>query len=75
MSTIFGRRCTGRRCSKLRTPALLLAGAACLLGTLSAPAGAADPLPGEIPASFVPRTESYDYVKREAMIPCGTASN
>src|SRR4030081_2553406 len=64
MSTIFGRACAGRRGADL-----LLAGAACLLMTLSVPAAVADPLPSEIPAAFVPRADSYDYVKREVMIP------
>ncbi len=32
-------------------------------------AGAADTLPSEIPAAFVPRVDSYDYVKREVKIP------
>jgi putative CocE/NonD family hydrolase len=73
MSTILGRTCTGRgTCgrgsTRRRSAVLLLAGAACLL-TSSVPAAAADPLPSEIPATFVPRVDSYDYVKREVMIP------
>jgi putative CocE/NonD family hydrolase len=35
----------------------------------AAPAGAADTLPSETPAQFVPRVDSFDYVKREVMIP------
>ncbi|GAC1664757.1 MAG: CocE/NonD family hydrolase [Steroidobacteraceae bacterium] len=37
--------------------------------TLRVPATAADALPGEIPATFVPRDASFDYWKREAKIP------
>ena len=43
---------------------LLLAGA-----TTAGAATAADALPSEIPSAFVPRVESFDYVKREVMIP------
>jgi uncharacterized protein len=38
-----------------------------LLATASA--AAADTLPSETPATFVPRVDSFDYVKREVMIP------
>jgi hypothetical protein len=58
MLTNDGRKCAG----------LVLAAAGCLLMTGS-PATAADRLPSEIPAAFVPRTDSFDYVKREVMIP------
>jgi len=58
MLTIRGRGCA----------ILLWAAAGCLLMG-DAPAIAADALPGEIPAAFVPRGESFDYVKREVMIP------
>jgi len=44
-------------------------------------AGAIEPLSGEIPPAFAPRVASFDYVKREAMIPmprsrsrCGRAT-
>jgi putative CocE/NonD family hydrolase len=33
------------------------------------PSATPDPLPSETPASFAPRVETFDYVKREAMIP------
>jgi putative CocE/NonD family hydrolase len=56
MSTNF-MRCVG-----------LLASASLLL-TLAAPAGANDTLASETPATFVPRTDTFDYVKREVMIP------
>jgi uncharacterized protein len=34
-----------------------------------APVAASDGLPNEMPATFVPRVDSFDYVKREVMIP------
>ena len=34
-----------------------------------APLSAADTLPSETPDAFVPRVDSFDYVKREVMIP------
>jgi putative CocE/NonD family hydrolase len=37
--------------------------------SISPPARAADPLPSEIPATFVPATSSFDYTRREVMIP------
>jgi putative CocE/NonD family hydrolase len=40
-----------------------------LLVGLAAPAVAQQTLPSEIPAAFVPRVESFDYIKREEMIP------
>src|ERR1700736_2488904 len=64
VSTIFGCACVARR-----SAALLLAAASYLLMTMGAPAIAADALRSEIPGTFVPRVDSYDYVKREAMIP------
>jgi uncharacterized protein len=39
----------------------------CVAGAL--PAMSAEPLTGEIPQTFTPRVASFDYVKREAMIP------
>ena len=36
---------------------------------VAASAGAGDTLPSETPAAFVPRVDSFDYVKREVMIP------
>ncbi len=58
MSTIFGRKCA----------ALLLTAANCLL-FVPAQASAADNLPSETPAAFVPRVDTFDYVKRQVMIP------
>jgi putative CocE/NonD family hydrolase len=43
-------------------------GVALLIG-LSTAALADDRLPGEIPAAFTPRTDSFDYAEREVMIP------
>src|ERR1700693_4099947 len=63
MSTISGRACAGRRCAFL-----LWAAAACLPIT-ELPAIAADTLPSETPAAFAARVDSFDYVKREVMIP------
>jgi uncharacterized protein len=40
-----------------------------LLATSAVPALAAQTLPSETPATFVPRVESFDYTKREVMIP------
>ncbi len=59
MSTIYGRTCAG----------LLLSAASLLSVAIIAQAIAADTLPSETPASFVPHVDSYDYVKREVMIP------
>ncbi|HEY2677713.1 MAG TPA: CocE/NonD family hydrolase [Steroidobacteraceae bacterium] len=42
---------------------------AVLLLAASLPAISDEPLPGETPATFIPRVESFDYIKREAMIP------
>src|SRR5277367_4430463 len=44
-------------------------GAMLLLAAGSMPAMADEPLPSETPATFIPRYESFDYIKREAMIP------
>ena len=48
---------------------MLLTAAGFLAMPQHAPANAADPLPSETPAAFVPRVDSFDYVKREVMIP------
>jgi putative CocE/NonD family hydrolase len=58
MSTREARTCAG----------LLLATASCLL-MADLPAIAADRLPSETPAAFAARVDSFDYVKREVMIP------
>src|SRR5260370_5879355 len=63
MSTIYGRACAGRRCAFLTWAAAI-----CLL-TADLPAIAADTLPNETPGAFVTRNETFDYVKREVMIP------
>jgi len=49
--------------------ALVIAGAACLWAAAHAPARAAETPAGEMPAAFEPRVETFDYVKREVMIP------
>ena len=59
MSTIYGRACA----------ALLLVTAGLFAVTRAAPAAAADTLPSETPAAFVPRVDTFDYTKREVMIP------
>jgi uncharacterized protein len=56
-------RC-GRNCAQLMQQSALL-----LLCAVSVPAVSDEPLPSEMPSSFVPRVESFDYIKREAMIP------
>src|SRR5258707_15130462 len=63
MSTIYWRACAGR--SRL---GWLLAAAGCLL-MADLPAIAADTLPSEPPSEFVPRVDTFDYSKREVMIP------
>ena len=63
MSTISGRARAGRSCAFL-----LWAAAGCLLIT-ELPATAADTFPSETPAAFASRVDSFDYVKREVMIP------
>jgi uncharacterized protein len=64
MSTIFARGCAADLYAVL--PMLC---AAVLISMAGAPASAADALPGEIPSTFVPKVDSFDYVKREVMIP------
>jgi uncharacterized protein len=64
MSTIFARGRAADLCAVL--PMLC---AAAFVSTAGAPASAADALPGEIPSTFVPKVDSFDYVKREVMIP------
>ncbi|HWX26281.1 MAG TPA: CocE/NonD family hydrolase [Steroidobacteraceae bacterium] len=64
MLTIEGRRCAGRRCA-----VLLLAGAGFLQLARPLSASAGDALPSEIPPTFTPHVETFDYVKREVMIP------
>src|ERR1700678_1995083 len=51
-----------------RTCTVFAAAVFCSL-LVAASAGAGDTLPSETPAAFVPRVESFDYVKREVMIP------
>ena len=63
MPTNLGRASSRRGCA-----ALLMTAAAVVLA-LRAPAYAADTLQSETPAAFVPRVESFDYVKREVLIP------
>ena len=64
MSTIFARGRAADFCAVL--PMLC---AAVFVSMAGAPASAADALPGEIPSTFVPKVDSFDYVKREVMIP------
>jgi uncharacterized protein len=64
MPMLYARRRAGRRGA-----ALLAAGASFLLLAISVPARAGDVLPSETPATFTPRVDTYDYVKREVMIP------
>lgn len=59
----FSRLAAGRLIS-CGTSALLTA-----LAAFAAPVVAQQTLPSEIPASFVPRVETFDYTKREEMIP------
>jgi hypothetical protein len=61
MSMIYGRACA----------ALLLATAGFFTVTRAAPADAAatDTLPSETPSAFIPRVDTFDYIKREVMIP------
>ena len=54
----------GRNRAQLMQQSALL-----LLFAVSVPAVADEPLPSETPSTFVPRVESFDYIKREAMIP------
>src|SRR5258708_10260812 len=62
MSTMYWRACAGR--SRLGW----LAAAGCLL-MADLPAIAADTLASETPAEFVPHIDTFDYSKREVMIP------
>jgi putative CocE/NonD family hydrolase len=64
MMTIDGRGCARRRCAFLL---LVSAGFLQLAGAVPAIAG--DTLPSEIPPIFTPHVETFDYVKREVMIP------
>src|ERR1019366_4247178 len=48
---------------------LLLATASFTLMAASLAAIAADTLPNETPTTFAPRVDSFDYVRREVMIP------
>src|ERR1700736_202304 len=63
MPTMYGRACAKRACAFLPWAA-----ASCLL-MAGLPAIAADALPSETPGAFVTRDDSFDYVKREVMIP------
>jgi putative CocE/NonD family hydrolase len=63
MSTIHGRAGAGRGCA-----GVLMLAAVCWPAA-ERPAIAADALPSETPAAFLERVDSFDYVKREVMIP------
>ncbi len=63
MSTIFARGRASDLCAVF--PILC----AVFVSMANAPASAADTLPSEIPSTFVPRVDTFDYVKREVMIP------
>ena len=63
MTTIHGRACAGRGCA-----GVLMLAAVCWPAAYRA-AIAADALPSETPAAFLARADSFDYVKREVMIP------
>src|ERR1700736_5769495 len=63
MPTMYGRACAKRACAFLPWAA-----ASCLL-MAGLPAIAADALPSETPGAFVTRDDTFDYVKREVMIP------
>jgi hypothetical protein len=63
MSTKHRRRCAAR----VAGAALVAAAGIWLLAEI--PAHGADTLASETPATFVPRVDSFDYVKREVMIP------
>jgi len=60
---------TYRRACARRSRAFLLWAAAGSLLMAGLPAISADTLPSETPAAFVPREETFDYVRREVMIP------
>ena len=61
--------------TRVRAAILILLGLTLLCGLALTRAGAADTppaasaLPNETPAHFVPRTDSFDYVRRDEMIP------
>jgi uncharacterized protein len=63
MPTMYGRACARRGCAFLPWAA-----ASCLL-MAALPAIAADTLPSESPGAFVTHDGTFDYVKREVMIP------
>jgi uncharacterized protein len=63
MTTIHGRARAGRGCA-----GVLMLAAVCWPAADRA-AIAADALPSETPAAFLARADSFDYVKREVMIP------
>jgi uncharacterized protein len=65
MSTIYGRACAALLMASVGF--FGVAGAA--PAPAPAPAPAVDTLPNETPAAFVPRVDSFDYIKREVMIP------
>jgi putative CocE/NonD family hydrolase len=56
------------RCGRIGAR-LMLRGAMLLSAAVAAPALADQTLPNETPATFSPRVESFDYTKREVMIP------
>src|ERR1700719_5210186 len=60
---------TYRRACPRRSRAFLLWAAAGSLLMAGLPAISADTLPSETPAAFVPREQTFDYVRREVMIP------
>jgi hypothetical protein len=53
-----------RSCARMLTGSIV-----CALTIMVQPANGAEPLGSEIPRTFTPRVASFDYVKREAMIP------
>jgi putative CocE/NonD family hydrolase len=62
-------RSTPRRPARRGCAALLSAALGIVPLTRHSPVCAAEALPGETPAVFVPRVDTFDYVKREVMIP------
>ena len=69
MSMTHGRGCADSRRTRNRRRTGLIAASAALLLLTGTGAIAADTLPSETPAAFVPRVDTFDYVKREVMIP------
>jgi putative CocE/NonD family hydrolase len=69
MPMSYSHRNAGRRSAGRRRAALLAAGAGFLSLAMNVPLLAADALLSETPAAFTPRVGTYDYVKREVMIP------